>query len=1093
MNLNLSFKNRTVLLLFLVCFLTTKISFGQVTIAQQDFEDSPATPSMTFNINAGTVGSITPGYPANAKTSFAGSKGYYVSNNTAIFTSNSDFDTRCYSSPSLSFKLAALDRSHENGLDSQDYVVVSISTDSGVNFSDEMTIKGNSSAIWSYTSGVGVASSIYDGNATVEGTKIWSPSGGSSRTTDGYATVVLTGLPNTASLRIKITLKNNSTDEVWAIDNVILSNSDAVTNLTTAAVLTCIGGSGSMTINSSNCSPIVQTPMTATGSGGISENTSYNGEENKNITINFPSLPSGAVVTSTVTMITYKTNDLLILLNSSLSNLRVRVTPPITVGGVQTDIQPSTTNAIGTLTTAFGTWGNGIPTGSWLFEFRQSSNYLLIYPDEYITNITITVNYTMPATIDWYTTASGGIKIGSGTSFNPVGIPGSGLPNTNNAGTTTFYTACSSNATCRTPTDFVVYGAPTVTQTIVATCAIPTGTIAITGVAGLTYNLDGGDYFNTLIYSGLAQGSSHSVHAKNAAGCVSPVANITIASLETNIWTAGLWSILPVPNANQNIEFKENYSNVTDVEACSCLVTSGVVIIPTGKTLKLGGVLTVSGGSITFKNNASLLQTNYSGANSGPIKYERETTVNRNTDFTYWSSPVVGQTLYNTSPLTLASQYFSFNATTNSWNRETATTKVMTPGIGYIIRGSETHNTSNSKATDIAVFQGQPNNGNITVPIAFTDPVYGTSNLIGNPYPSAIYADKFLVANSTVIDGTLYFWTHNTAIQLSTAIVLPAQAGTGALTYTSDDYASYNGVGGVSALIAISGVPLLNNSNIPNGNIAAGTSFFTTGIVAGNATFTNDMRIDYLGKTLNNSQFFKISTAKAKTAVTLEKDRIWLNLSNNEGAFKQMLVGYVTDATNDYDSRFDGESLDGNDYIDFYSVLQNKNLVIQGRVLPFDENDTVPLGFRSTIAGDFTINIDQVDGLLTDQAVFIEDKLTNTITDLKSGNYTFNTAVGTFNDRLILLYTSKTLGTKDFTSNENKVLISIKNKQIKVKSFAKIIDKVTIYDLLGRQIYQKNDLNSNELSIADLGVSHQVLVVKTTLQNGKIVSDKIIY
>ncbi|MFI0491768.1 MAG: hypothetical protein ACH345_09745, partial [Flavobacterium sp.] len=227
------------------------------------------------------------------------------------------------------------------------------------------------------------------------------------------------------------------------------------------------------------------------------------------------------------------------------------------------------------------------------------------------------------------------------------------------------------------------------------------------------------------------------------------------SSAVSNKWNGSAWSLVSPPTADQNIEFAGPYSLATDVVACSCLVsTAAVVDIPTGNTLKLGGALTVSSGSITFENNASLLQTTFIGANSGSIFYKRQTTINRNTDFTYWSSPVIGQTLFSTSPLTLASQYFSFNATTNSWSRE-ASSKVMVAGVGYIIRGSETHKAPNPAATDLAVFNGVPNNGTINVPIVFTDPT-GTSNLIGNPYPSAIYADKFLAANSTYIDGTLY-------------------------------------------------------------------------------------------------------------------------------------------------------------------------------------------------------------------------------------------------------------------------------------------------------------------------------------------------
>ena len=249
------------------------------------------------------------------------------------------------------------------------------------------------------------------------------------------------------------------------------------------------------------------------------------------------------------------------------------------------------------------------------------------------------------------------------------------------------------------------------------------------------------------------------------------------------------------------------------------------------------------------------------------------------------------------------------------------------------------------------------------------------------------------------------------------------------------------------------------------------------------------MRVGVDGITGDNSQFFKTKSP----AKTIEKHRVWLDLKNSQGVFKQTLIGYITDATNEYDSRFDGESFDGNKYVDFYSINQGKNLAIQGRALPFNENDEVPLGFRTKIDGTFTINIDETDGLLADQALFIEDKLTNIVFDLRSGDYTFTTVSGTFNDRFVLRYTNKTLGINHLKMIENEVFISNKNKQIKINSDVETIDKVIVYDLLGRQIFKKEKVNSHELTVFNLASSRQTLLVKVTLQNGHAIIKKIIY
>ena len=571
------------------------------------------------------------------------------------------------------------------------------------------------------------------------------------------------------------------------------------------------------------------------------------------------------------------------------------------------------------------------------------------------------------------------------------------------------------------------------------------------------------------------------------------ITSFIVGGSVTNTWTT-VWS-QGTPNSTQKLVFKENYPPASnpnvDINGCSCKVNGGVsVTIKSGRTLTITNeVEVVGGGSLIFENNASLVQIN-NVTNKGDIEYQRSTnSVVLKTDYVYWSSPVLNQYLGDLSAKTANGTFYSFNTDTEDWSQAFDTTK-MDIGKGYIVRRPDFISgipVTTEKYT--AYFVGVPNNGTITVPGGFNGAALGTSNLLGNPYPSAIDADKFLAANASVLSGTLYFWTHNTQIGTGTS-----NLGTGAFAYTSNDYAVYNLTGGV----VIEGVTYLKGGTIspsggskPSGKIAAGQGFFATSIAAGDVTFTNAMRV--AGTSGNNSQFFKTKSPNGKAANTIEKNRVWLNLTNTQGAFKQTLIGYITDATNDYDDRFDGESFDGNEFVDFYSVNQDKNLVIQGRALPFDETDEVQLGFRTTINGAFTINIDQVDGLLTNQAVFIQDKLTNTVTDLKSGNYTFNTEAGTFNDRFVLKYSNKTLGTNNFDSLENKVLVSNKNKQIKINSFAETIDTVVIYDLLGRQIYQKDKVNSNEFSIANLLSSHQVLVVKTLLQNGKTFTDKIIY
>jgi hypothetical protein len=576
------------------------------------------------------------------------------------------------------------------------------------------------------------------------------------------------------------------------------------------------------------------------------------------------------------------------------------------------------------------------------------------------------------------------------------------------------------------------------------------------------------------------------IMTSNASPCLidSPATSdpITMIVPAAAVWTGSSWTNGP-PTYSQAVIFNETYNSEGDMQACSCQVNAGVVTIKSGHALKITNGIAVSSGSLIFENNASLVQINDAAVNVGAITYQRATTPILDTDYVYWSSPVAGAKL---GAIQTATLYYSFYALGNSWVRAYSTTP-MAKGIGYIVRGAGTGLSSGPRLVRTATFTGVPNNGINDVNITA-----GKSNLIGNPYPSAIDADAFLTANKEALQGTLYFWTHQSAIQ-SAGSITTGTAGSGAYAYTSGDYASYNFTGDVGTAVSS-----LTGGVAPSVKIAAGQSFLATGSSSGGiARFKNRMRLSKGGETLDNTQFLRTAsgskTSKVTTTNEIEKSRVWLNLSNTQGAFKQMMIGYVTGATNDYDKGYDAVSLNGNAYVDFYSIDNDSLLTIQGRALPIPETDAVPLGFSSVIEGDFTIAIDKTDGLLMGMDVFLEDKNTNTFTNLKAGGYTFSTKKGTYNDRFVLSYTNKTLATADFKDLNYDVLISIKNEIIKIKSKVQLIDKVMVFNVSGKLMLEKKNIESTESILSGTNLSKQLYVIKVFLKDGKIISEKIIY
>ncbi|KAF2516628.1 T9SS sorting signal type C domain-containing protein [Flavobacterium foetidum] len=225
----------------------------------------------------------------------------------------------------------------------------------------------------------------------------------------------------------------------------------------------------------------------------------------------------------------------------------------------------------------------------------------------------------------------------------------------------------------------------------------------------------------------------------------------------------------------------------------------------------------------------------------------------------------------------------------------------------------------------------------------------------------------------------------------------------------------------------------------------------------------------------------------------VRRHRVWINLTNTQGLFKQILIGYVVGATNGWDHNYDAVTMDANPYADFYSINEGKKLVIQGRALPFDPTDKIPLGYRSGITGDLTISIDHADGELNNRIIYLHDKETGIVHNLKNGGYTFSTLTGVFTDRFFISYGSseKTLGIDDFENTPENLIISSKNRTINLISSQSDLREVYVFDITGKLLYSNSKVGKDKLEISSIQAENQILLVKTTLDNGQTINKKV--
>jgi hypothetical protein len=324
--------------------------------------------------------------------------------------------------------------------------------------------------------------------------------------------------------------------------------------------------------------------------------------------------------------------------------------------------------------------------------------------------------------------------------------------------------------------------------------------------------------------------------------------------------------------------------------------------------------------------------------------------------------------------------------------------------------------------------------------------------MVGNPYPSTINAETFLAANTANIESTLYFWRKTNGA-----------SGSAYATYT---------LGG-----ATTSTP---TSAAPNGTIQIGQGFF---VKAKNAVtvpsfFTNAMRVAN-----NTNQFFKTKA--------IENNRIWLNMTNTSGVFSQMLVGYMTNATQGVDTGMDGKYINDSP-IALTSNINNEEYTIQFRSLPFDSNDVVPLNFKTDLDGEYSIGIDHVDGIFAgSQEIILVDNTTQVQTDLKTKAYTFTAKAGIDNTRFSLKY-QKTLKVETNKFNDNSVTVSKNKGMLFINSAAIAIDNIKVYTIEGKLVAELKNVNANTGVIKDLKAAHQVLIVKIVGENNNCVTKKVV-
>jgi hypothetical protein len=712
-------------------------------------------------------------------------------------------------------------------------------------------------------------------------------------------------------------------------------------------------------------------------------------------------------------------------------------------------------------------------------------------PVAYSNTVTITVTPSTPASVTIVSTATT-FCLGTSVTFTATPTNGGTTPsyqwkvNGNNVGTDSaiFTTTALNNSDVVTVVmtsnaSPCLTGSPATSNTITVTVnalasatisgtngpALCSGSDVVFTVTGTTnailyYNINGGGTQFTVLTGGSATITVTGATATQTLNLVSvdngicPVTLSESASvaIESTTWDGNGWSN-GAPTSTKTAIVTGNLTIASNLEACSLTVTNNAVVsVASGFNVTLQNAITVdSGSTFTVNSNANLIQVNANAVNSGNIVVKRISNPLMRFDYILWGSPVAGQNLFNFSPLTSVNptvRFYSYNSATNSYSSvANYATHTMNVGQGYLIRLPFNHPTA--PATWTGTFTGVPNNGTITQTLANNGAGF-RYNAVSNPYPSTLSMAQFYADNVNAIEPTLYYWRKTNST-------------------SNPSYCSYNLA---TDSFIDNDQPFTDN---PNGAIQVGQGFFVEAKDASTSViFNNGQRIAN-----NANQMFRSTLPSAQT---VEKHRIWLNLTGAAGEFSQTMVGYFTGGTLGADATDAKFFNDGT--VAFNSKINGVEYIMNGRPVPFDNADIVPMNFKVTTAGTYTIAIDHKDGLFADTAqdVYLKDNETATYHNLNNGPYTFTAQAGVFENRFELVY-QNALSTIDQTLDGSAFAVVKSNGKLTVRANTNL-QTVTIYDVHGRLITQVTNVNATEVTLP-VQVADQVLLVQVTTTEKK--------
>ncbi len=444
----------------------------------------------------------------------------------------------------------------------------------------------------------------------------------------------------------------------------------------------------------------------------------------------------------------------------------------------------------------------------------------------------------------------------------------------------------------------------------------------------------------------------------------------------------------------------------------------------------------------------------------------------------------------NSRPLNISSKWiYTFSGHTYSNWQYAGDHFDLYPGEGFSMKGVNGINPDeiegkviNSGSAQTYDFRGLPNDGRIELSIAQDQLL-----LVGNPYPSVLNLDDFLIQN-TATTGIAYFWDSRE---------------NGTSHYLSDyegGYGAYSPGAGIYVPAIFKNYPNEEETG-ESGDVYVrkfspiGQGFMVIGKTTGKVVFENSQRY-FQKENRESSQFRKVESNSN------EIPSLRLNVQIDSIYTRQLVLAFNENATIGEDHAMDARKLDGVNN-DISWNINNEDFVIN--VLPKKDEELIPL--KLSLKKESVIHFSAADfNNFNPDRLFIYDTKEDLYYSIKTGYLKLKLPSGDYPNRFFVSFIEKlplidqTKTPVDYRDKPAIVLLNTfdiyqnnRLEQLEVKVLYETdIRNIRLYDLNGKLLFnQKINGNQKEYYLPTGNLSTAVYIVKVNTSDNIELTKKI--